>query len=373
MANLHRNPPAVLIIEDDPEAQANLQDVLELDGYAVGLASSVRQVIEREELDQFSVILLDRKLPDGNGDDLLPHIKRTAPDAAVILITGYVDLDGAVNALRHGAADFLSKPIEPELLRFRLKQISEEHQMRQKLKEAQHRLIQSERLAAIGQNIAALSHEARNELATLKIGLSLLPRVLHQREDALITIGHLEESQDRLCRLFEEVRSFAAPIKLNITTCDVRKVWRKAWSSLEPLWSHRDASLQEESQDGDVSLSADAFRLEQVFRNLFENSLAACPDPVVIRVSCSQTSDSMSLVLSIRDNGPGLTNEQKQNVFDAFFTTKPQGTGLGMVIAKRIIEIHHGTIRVGDELAQGAAFMIILPLNQHCAPATESI
>jgi signal transduction histidine kinase len=364
MRNQSNSPPLrVLVVEDDLDVRSNLQDILELDGHRVAIATSVREAAADEDLSDYAVILLDRRLPDGNGDDLLPFIREAAPETAVILITGHANLDVAITALRHGAVDFLLKPIEPEMLRSRLKCIAEQLRMRDELAAAQRKLVQSERLAAIGQTLAVLSHEARNELNGLRMGLTLLPEILEDREQALEIIGHLTKNEDRLHRLFEDVRGFAAPVQLDRTDCDVREVWRKAWSSLEPAWKNRDVSFEEENGDTSNALSGDAFRLEQVFRNLFENSLAACADPVVIGISCAQAGGQSGVVsLAVRDNGSGLTEEQEEKVFDAFFTTKSSGTGLGMAIVKRIIEAHGGTICVGDSQLRGAEFIIALPL-----------
>lgn len=362
----------VLVVEDDLAVQANLRDILEMDDYDVELATSACEVVARKDLTDFGAILLDRKLPDGNGHDLLPYIRDVAPETAVILVTGYADLEGTVAAVRYGAADFLLKPIELDVLRSRLSRISDQRRMREKLAEAQRKLVQSERLAAIGQTIAVLSHEARNELCGLKMGLSLLPQILDDRDEALEIIECMSENEERLHRLFEDVRSFAAPIQLEPAVCGVGEIWRKAWSSLRPIWKNRDVSFDEEFGDVNLTLPADAFRLQQVFRNLFENSLAACADPVVISVACSSAiGEEPSILLTVRDNGPGLTREQEQKVFDAFFTTKATGTGLGMSIVKRIIEAHGGTINVGREAIQGAEFVITLPIGRGCPAAVE--
>ena len=362
----------VLVVEDDLAVQANLRDTLEMDDHDVELATSVCEVAAHKDLTSFGAILLDRKLPDGNGHNLLPYIREVAPETAVILVTGYADLEGTVTAVRYGAADFLLKPIEPDVLRSRLGRIRDQRRMRDELAEAQRKLIQSERLAAIGQTIAVLSHEARNELSGLKMGLSLLPQILDDRDEALEIIGYMTENEDRLRRLFEDVQGFAAPIQLERAVCDVAKIWRKAWSSLKPIWKNRDVSFDEEIGDVNLTLPVDAFRLEQVFRNLFENSLAACADPVAISVACSSAiGKEPSISLTVRDNGPGLTKEQEQKVFDAFFTTKTTGTGLGMSIVKRIIEAHGGTITVGKEAIQGAEFVITLPIGKGCPAAVE--
>ena len=137
---------------------------------------------------------------------------------------------------------------------------------------------------------------------------------------------------------------------------------------MESVRRGRDAALHEETKEANLNHSIDAFRIEQVFRNLFENSLAAASDPVRVVVHCAETTiddDVPALQIAVRDNGPGLSQEQKQKIFDAFYTTKPKGTGLGMAITKRIVEAHGGQIAVGEEYRGGTEFRITLPRTNY--------
>ena len=106
--------PSILIIEDDADTRDNLRDILELDGFRIEEAATVAEALDRENWSTYATILLDRKLPDGTAADLLPHLKRLAPTADVIVLTGYADVEGAISALRMGAADYLLKPINPD-------------------------------------------------------------------------------------------------------------------------------------------------------------------------------------------------------------------------------------------------------------------
>ena len=157
----------ILSIEDDRDAQANLRDILELDGYRVDAATTVQEALERPSWSEYAAILLDRNLPDGTADEFLPRLKQLAPEAAVIIVTGYADMDGTISALRHGAADYILKPIHPDALRMSLARVM-------KLQEAEKRALQSERLAAIGQMVAAITHENRNALQRIQAGLEVL-------------------------------------------------------------------------------------------------------------------------------------------------------------------------------------------------------
>ena len=113
----------------------------------------------------------------------------------------------------------------------------------------------------------------------------------------------------------------------------------------------------------DLCCEVDRQSVGQVFRNVLENALSACPDPVEVRTQWSEAESNgrPALLISLRDNGPGLTPEVRRKIFDPFFTTKTQGTGLGMAIAKRIVEAHGGQLEVGPDAGRGAEILIRLP------------
>ena len=233
------------------------------------------------------------------------------------------------------------------------------------LKEAQRRAVQAERLAAIGKMAAGLAHEGRNALQRSQVCLELLTRQLGDRPEALDLVACIQQAQDDLHRLYEEVRGYAAPIVLDRRSCRISDLLHEAWERLVPSRTGRDALLQARG-DPDLACSGDAFQLIQVFRNILDNVLAAAHDPVVIDVEWAETTagGQPAVGIVIRDNGPGLTPEQRCNLFEPFYTTKTQGTGLGMAIAKRIIDAHEGVIAAGTDNGGGATILITLPRGE---------
>ena len=231
------------------------------------------------------------------------------------------------------------------------------------LREMQERALQSERLAAIGQMVTGLAHESRNALQRSQACLEMLALTLGDRPKALDLIKRLQVAQDHLHTLYEDVRSYAAPINLEKKPCDLREIWREAWTHLEPIRGEKQAILNEIRDGVDLHCTVDPFRVGQVFRNIFENALAACSAPVVIevRASAAELNGRPALCASVRDNGPGITAEWRAKLFDPFFTTKSKGTGLGMAIAKRIVEAHGGRIALGNGDEPGADFLLTLP------------
>jgi signal transduction histidine kinase len=229
--------------------------------------------------------------------------------------------------------------------------------------EAQQKALQAERLAAIGQMMTGLAHESGNALARSQACLEMLALEVRDRPEALDMITRIQNAQDHLQQLYEEVRSYAAPFKLEREVWDVALIWRQAWENLRVRRQGRDAVVHEECNGADLRCAIDTFRLEQVFRNILDNALAACPDPVRISILCADAglAGQPALRIAIRDTGPGLSPEQARKIFEPFYTTKTKGTGLGMAIAKRIVEAHGGRIAVGAVDAPGAEIILTLP------------
>jgi PAS domain S-box-containing protein len=477
----------VLVIEDDPDARANLRDILEMDDYEVEPSNSLTEALDRPSLEAIEVIILDRRLPDGNALDFLPRLRARAPEAALVIVTAHSDLEGAIEALRCGAADYLLKPINADSLRIRIGRLIHQHRLalakersesafrnlveaaesmivmvraedqaivyfsplaeqlsgyaaeevlgksfaewlvpetdraqlldccrkasdgapqRQiesrilcrdgstrimlrnirrladydgspalmivghditELKRAQERALHSERMAAIGQMCAGLAHESRNALQRSQACLEMLELKLRDRPDLKNLIDRIQQAQDDLHRLYEDVREFAAPVRLSIGDCNLADIWRRAWSHLERQHAGKRVRFHEPSTGVNLACRADAFRLEQVFRNVLDNSLAACgelPEIVIqITASAARIDDRDAIRVVIRDNGPGLSGEQRDKIFESFYTTKIHGTGLGMAIVKRIVEAHGGRAGVGAG-SRGAEIILTLPRFQ---------
>lgn len=228
--------------------------------------------------------------------------------------------------------------------------------------EANERAMQSERLAAIGETMTAIAHESRNALQRIKSASEVLAVDLVENADAMEELDAIRRANSDLAMLLENVRSFAAPLALNRQLASLPTIWRSAWNDLIDLRNTCDAHLREEFTDELPALLVDSQRLEQVFRNLFENAIEAGTNPIEITVRARAMPGEFCI--SVTDNGDGVTEETIEKLFRAFFTTKPTGTGLGLSICQRIIEAHEGSINAAVASNSGACFEIRLP----CSP-----
>ncbi len=473
--------PLILVVDDDEDTRLNLCDILELDGYQVEVAVTAHELLARERWDDVALVLLDRKLPDGTPQEIAPLVKQKAPQVAIIIVTGYADVEGAITALRSGAADYILKPVNADALLASVRRVvqrqkdeqeiarlhrlvthnerrcrsmfentldgllilnedgrivdcnpaachklcSESHSLRGKhldalmvvqngrthtagwsdffatgkqsgecmlirddgaaadfeyravasftpglhlislrditaRKHAEERARQSERLAAIGETMTALVHESRNALQRSKACLEMLTLELEHQPEPLQLVSRAQRAQDDLHRLYEEVRQWAAPMNLRREPCNLRELWAEVWNQVSQARPALSTQLVEEITC-EACCHVDRFVMGQVFRNIFENAIEVSPADAPITVVCTPSTigNGSELVITISDQGPGLTAEQQKRIFEPFFTTKAKGTGLGMAIASRIVQSHGGTITARS--GRGAQIEITLP------------
>ncbi|MCA9270469.1 MAG: PAS domain S-box protein, partial [Planctomycetales bacterium] len=230
------------------------------------------------------------------------------------------------------------------------------------LRDAQQRAVQTERLAAIGQTVTGLAHESRNAFQRIQACLEMLSLEVGDRPEALELVERIGRAQSHLHQLYEEVRGYAAPIQLQWQKCDLSRVLKETWGHLEIARRQCDVRLNENFAGVDLLCEGDPFAIGQVFRNIIENSLAVCQKDGLIDVSAQacEWNSAPAIAVTIRDNGPGMPAAVRKRIFEPFFTTKTKGTGLGMAIARRIVEAHGGQIDVGEP-ASGTEIAITLP------------
>jgi PAS domain S-box-containing protein len=228
---------------------------------------------------------------------------------------------------------------------------------------AQLRSLKAERLASIGRTMIGLSHESRNILQRSQACITLLDREIPSNPKAKHFLDRLQRTQDDLKILHDDLRDYPQPLHLTLTPCNLRDVVNEAWSNLSEERKDRDVCLNVETDGPDLNCQIDRFRIRRVFRNLLENSLNVCSDPVTIKVYWNEVQNNGQLALQsfVQDNGPGLTAEQQEKIFEVFYSSTPNGTGLGLPIARRIVEAHGGELRSAADSSVGATILFTLP------------
>jgi two-component system sensor kinase FixL len=242
------------------------------------------------------------------------------------------------------------------------------------LERVQSQLLQAERLAAIGQMVTGLAHESRNALQRAQACLDMLSLDLQEQKEQLDLARRATTALQDLHRLYEEVRSYAAPIHLEFRECNLAMIWRKEWENLAAARKGKLIELIDADDSQDLSCEVDVHRIEQVMRNVLENAIYACGTEGRITVRCQETlyDAEPAAMITIEDNGIGMTQEVADQICEPFFTTKQKGTGLGMAIVHRIVTAHGGSIQASPLGRGGSQIMLVIPRRPPLRNAVRS-
>jgi signal transduction histidine kinase len=232
----------------------------------------------------------------------------------------------------------------------------------EELRAAQSRLIEAERFAAIGELSASVAHGIRNPLAGIKAAAQFADLELAKdhplRENIVDIISEVDKLESRIKALLD----FAKPFEPRPTPCDVAKIVADAMASLRSQIGAQGITVATEIDPTLPEVQLDYAQIEQVLLALMSNAVEAMPRGGRLAVSARPTPDGKQLSICVADTGPGISPEQKPALFQLFFTAKPNGTGLGLAVAKKIVELHGGTIGAESEVGRGSRFTIRLPL-----------
>ncbi len=225
-----------------------------------------------------------------------------------------------------------------------------------KLETAVAQVRRSERLAALGQLTAGLAHELRNPLGTMKTSAELLARSV-QKENPIAQemASYISTEVDRTNSLITRFLDFARPQHLRLEPTDITAILDRAIASLPGIEIYKNYS------PGIPPVRVDAELLERVFSNLILNAAQASPPGGVVTVKTQLLNDK-EVEVAVIDRGSGIEAKNLESVFNPFFTTKPDGVGLGLAICSKIVDEHGGHITVESTAGEGSVFRVILPL-----------
>jgi signal transduction histidine kinase len=222
-------------------------------------------------------------------------------------------------------------------------------------------LQRSERLAALGKMAAGVAHELRNPLSSIKGLAILLKSKFTGEEEGIEAATLLVQEVTRLNRSIEELLDYAKPAKLNKVTVDVNAIVKKTALLVEIDLEAQNISLDLNLTETLPAIEADDDKLNQVFLNLFLNGIQAMDSGGILTVSSHLK--GKSVVVVVEDTGSGIADENQQKVFDPYFTTKSDGTGLGLALSAKIIEEHEGKIVLSSRPGEGTRVEVVLPIQ----------
>ncbi len=373
--------PNVLVV-DDLEANLKLMRILlESTPCNVILARSgneaLRQLLKRD----FAVMLLDVQMPGMDGYEVARHARENprARDTPIIFVTATLDTeDAALRGYGSGAVDFLFKPVNVTALLSKVRVFLDLHNGRRELQRAyrelqmmQSQLVQTAKMAALGQLVAGIAHEINNPLAFVLSHVGTVSRKLEKLRDR----GGVATPDDGLNVVFDRLREMSGGLErikdlvLKLRTFSrldegesKRVRVRESLDAILTIFRHRMSDVEvnvDLHDEEEIECSPGLFN--QAVANLVSNSIDAMTGRGTLTIRAGREGSGYAIAVS--DTGPGIPIAHRERVLEPFFTTKPvgEGTGLGLSIAYNVVRKHGGTIHVGEAESGGAQITIRLP------------
>lgn len=355
----------LLLVEDSERDAALLLRHLEKHGYDV----EARRVDSIEDLasalgEPWDAILCDYSLPGFDARTVLATIRRREVAIPVIVVSGVIGEEAAVDCLRDGARDFVLKEHMTRLGPALAREL-EEAETRSKLKASEAMLEKTERLRSLGQMAAGISHDLKNILNPLSLHLQVAARSLdaHKLADVKEALGEMKSAIARGVQVIDRLRDYSRQSPESVhQQVDLQKVALEASELARPRLGRRagvEVTLVQRCDSVGAILGHQTDLVSAVL-NLLVNAVDAMPKGGTITIE-THAADG-KVCLSVGDDGVGMPQDIREHIFEPFFTTKgEEGTGLGLAMVYACVVRHGGEIDVRSELGKGTTFTLRFP------------
>ena len=412
---MNKNSLKILIIEDDEDDAFYIKDILKeglgepsplIDHY-----SSIGNSLKQLNPFHYDLAMFDYRLGEMNGIELLRNFREQGCDIPIILFTGQGDQEVAVEAMKAGATDYLTKgklsaesvtqsiryalglQKEAELRKEAEEKLKKSHvnltlahqelqASMDKLKTAQNQILRSEKLAGIGRMVAGVCHEILNPLNIISGHSQSLLIERNADGELCHDLDSIMEEIQRITKIISSLLKFSRKGNMELVKSDIRKELESVLSLVEKEMQMEGIKINKKFDSDILPVYIDTDGIRQVLLNIINNAKFAMHGGGVFSVSAEvltpgenwsfyQDKDSHKpnpkkiMRLKFTDTGMGIRQEDMEKIFEPFFTTKPEekGTGLGLSVSYSIIEKHSGRLEVESQVGVGTTVVIDLPCH----------
>ncbi len=394
---------SVLIIDDDASVGKTLAAILRKAGHEVHWVASGQEALtylrNGHLKNPLNVALIDVRLPDMNGVDVLREVKKMNSDYGAIMMTGDADMDTAVRSLNEGAFAYVQKPYHADEIKSLIEKVFDKQKLVlenkaliQRLKEWNTDLEKTvqektaelrsknlmlleviEKMKVINEMksrfVANASHELQTPMTSILGFSSMLldywERIDHKEITKFLQI--IRDEAQRLTRLARDLLDLSriqdGRVSLDYKEIDLKTVAERVRDNLSVV--RPGVAIEIDFEEGARRVLADEDKIQQIFTNLLGNALKFSPEGGAVRIKGRER--GRAVIIDVIDQGPGVPTDKREKIFEPFYRihddigNKVRGTGLGLPIAKAIVEALGGAIRVEGEAGKGSTFTFVLP------------
>jgi two-component system sensor histidine kinase/response regulator len=362
---------SVLIADDEDPLRMTVAAWLGDEGFEVEQAADGLEAIKQVQGQDFDIAILDIKMPGANGLEVLRYVKKNSASTEVVMATGMSDVGMAVEAMKLGAREYLTKPIDMDQLVPQLRNLIQKRDAEDRIRRLQ------------AEHTSRLLYDLHNPIAGLKQSIGYLMKGMagtigdHQKE----LLGYMETSIDKVVSLLNDMMDLTklegGRVRLNRGISTVSNTIQNVANEFRVPIQAAKITLDVHAEAELPPLEYDAEKIEQVLKNFLSNALKFTPEQGAIVVQTKKVGlvleegqqPTEHVLVSTFNSGPGIPKEKLPLIFDRYRdlisgdNEKKESAGLGLVICQRIIEAHNGKIWVESEEGKGSTFFFALPIH----------
>jgi signal transduction histidine kinase len=363
----------VFVIDDDEIIRVSCEQILKKSGYQVETFGNGHEGIERLKEVRPALLVVDIKMPELDGFEVIKIVRKIDPDLVIVVITGYATIETAVDAMKMGAYDFVPKPFTPSELRliidrgFERWRLSKETQFLRKQKEEVERKF-----------VTLVSHQLKGPLGAVKQYLDVL--LYSNNRLPTETVEWISRAQTRILEMLSLIQDWLMLAKLDrgnlcdrTVSSDLSKAVETVLQEYRHLPSAANLKLSSEAGPGLEPVCGDPVSLNMLVSNLVGNAIKYNRPGGSVKIGLSRSENC--IVLEVSDTGIGIPASFRPHLFEEFYRVKsPEtqdipGTGLGLVICKRIVSELGGSILFDSKEGEYTTFTVKLPIAERIAEA----
>lgn len=363
-AQVSTRRPRMLVVDDENGPRQSLR-MLFKDQYEVLLAGNVAEAVKMLDHEAVDIVITDIRMPNQTGMDLLREVRRHYPDIQVIILTGYGQLETAMEALEFGAAAYLEKPFDNDVMQEKVKACMERKRQEETRRAMEFLAMEANRFETLGHLVTGAMHDLATPLSVIGTHLDLIlanpdrPGLPQRLETMRAQIQHCNDLVRTTMNFLRQSQEEHTPIDLNgvVELClDVARPY---------LFGHQVVTRQDLARDIEICYG-DMVMMRQAILNLIYNACQAMSAQREAREIHVETwKEPGYTCLAVEDTGPGITSEDQPKIFQTMFTTKGKlGTGLGLTVIKHVMESHKGEVELEQREGRGARFVLRFPVAQ---------